>query len=654
MSYALKHTKQRKHTNREAHMILNDLNQPIIESTELDEFFEALCAANYENYEGLIKAHNINFETLLPFASWSSKSYQRICLASNEECELILLCWDKGQKTPIHSHDGQKCWVYFAKGEFEEFLYAKGEKNNLLQKNSVAEGQVTFLTDEIGFHSLENKSSGLGMTLHLYANPITKCQVYSESKKEFENKELQYDIDLSDSNRDTEMSADLLTFIQLSQELLKDENDNPVSQRIPSSELKKVLNIGLEENGINEDQFVETLKKIVLATPKTSSSLFFNQLFGGRESKAVLGDLLAVMLNNSMYTYKVGGVQVGIEKEIINQVIDRLDYGPHAGGTFPSGGSMSNFMAILMARDKVNEVSRQTGLKINMIAYTSAESHYSIEKNAAFIGIGRENVRKIPVNEVGEMRVDSLKAAIDKDLEAGNTPFFVNATAGTTVLGAFDPIKELGEVCRAYNIWMHVDGAYKGSVLLSEKYKHLLEGSNQADSFSFNPHKMLGAPLTCSVIVVKDKKHLHDSFSNNAEYLYQTDEDDYNLGKTSFQCGRRNDALKLWTLWKSKGRKGLERIVDKQFELADYAREYVRNHPDYELYSFDDSIAICFNYKNISADQLCTDLYEHDELMVGYGKFKENEFVRMVTINHANTKEDIEHFFKVIEAFYTN
>ncbi|MFT5621923.1 MAG: cysteine dioxygenase, partial [Flavobacteriaceae bacterium] len=101
-------------------MILNELTTSITESVELNDFFDALCEANYENYEGLIKEHNINFETLLPFASWSSESYQRICLANNDDCELILLCWDEGQKTPIHSHDGQKCWVYFAKGEFEE------------------------------------------------------------------------------------------------------------------------------------------------------------------------------------------------------------------------------------------------------------------------------------------------------------------------------------------------------------------------------------------------------------------------------------------------------------------------------------------------------------------------------------------------------
>jgi len=162
---------------------------------------------------------------------------------------------------------------------------------------------------------------------------------------------------------------------------------------------------------------------------------------------------------------------------------------------------------------------------------------------------------------------------------------------------------------------------------------------------------MIGAPLTCSLLLVKDETHLYDSFSNDANYLYQTDHDDFNLGKTSLQCGRRNDALKFWTLWKSVGTKGLADIVDKQFELADIARNYVTNHPDYKLYSFEDSISVCFNYKNIPARDICTLLYENSHLLVGYGTFKEDEFIRLVTINDQNEQADILNFFNIIESF---
>jgi sulfinoalanine decarboxylase/sulfinoalanine decarboxylase/aspartate 1-decarboxylase len=133
--------------------------------------------------------------------------------------------------------------------------------------------------------------------------------------------------------------------------------------------------------------------------------------------------------------------------------------------------------------------------------------------------------------------------------------------------------------------------------------------------------------------------------------LYQTDHDEFNLGKTSLQCGRRNDALKFWTLWKSVGTKGLAKIVDHQFDLADVARERVRNNPDYTLYSYDESISICFNYKGIPARTICTALYEKAELLVGYGSFRDDEFIRLVTINAQNEKQDITQFFDIMERF---
>ena len=162
---------------------------------------------------------------------------------------------------------------------------------------------------------------------------------------------------------------------------------------------------------------------------------------------------------------------------------------------------------------------------------------------------------------------------------------------------------------------------------------------------------MLGTPLSCSIIVTKHRAQLHHSFSNEADYLYQTDGDDFNLGKTSLQCGRRNDALKLWTLWKSIGTNGLEQIVNKQFEMAQVARDYINQNDDYTLYSFDDSISVCFDYKDIPAKELCTALYENYELMVGFGKFNDAEFVRMVTINSLLEKEDILAFFNTLESF---
>tara|TARA_B100000787_G_scaffold170309_1_gene166155 strand:- start:35448 stop:36845 length:1398 start_codon:yes stop_codon:yes gene_type:complete len=444
---------------------------------------------------------------------------------------------------------------------------------------------------------------------------------------------------------------DLALFNELAEVLINEEQLNPVAERIEANQLYDTIDLSLNNTAMIDDEFKSLLSDILIATPKTATNLFFNQLFGGRQSKAVLGDLLAVLLNNSMYTYKVAGPQVGIEQEIIRQSCQLIGYGEKSNGTFPTGGSMSNYMALIMGRDAKDPECRLNGMTKPLIIYTSKESHYSNDKNASFAGIGRSNIRYIEADTEGKMIPEKLEEQIKEDIKNGGIPTYVNATAGTTVLGAFDPIDTIADITQKYNIWLHVDGAYCGSVMFSEKYKYLLRGIERSDSFSYNAHKMLGTPLTCSIILVNDKKHLLDSFSNDASYLYQTDGDDFNLGKTSFQCGRRNDALKFWTLWKSIGTKGLEQIVDQQFDLANVALAYIRSNPDYTLYSFDNSIGVCFNYKNVDPIALCTALYEHQETVVGFGSFKEDTFVRFVTINANNEKEHILNFFTILEDF---
>jgi len=440
-------------------------------------------------------------------------------------------------------------------------------------------------------------------------------------------------------------------FHRISNELLADEKEHPVAAHIPANELYDTLDLSLKSEPLGEVAFEKIVKELVFASTRTATPGFFNQLFGGRNEKAILGELLSVMLNNSMYTYKAAGAQVGVEKVILKEVCEKVGWGNQAGGTFAAGGSMTNFMSMVMARDVALPEARHKGMHQNLIVYTSELSHYSIPKNAAFCGIGRDNVRYIPTDKEGRIEVSDFEEMIKQDLAEGGMPMMINLTAGTTVMAAFDPIRSLNAICKKYNLWMHVDGAYCGSVIFSDKYRHLIDGIELVDSFSFNAHKMIGTPLSCSIIVVKDKKHLYDSFSNDASYLYQTDDDGFNLGKTSLQCGRRNDALKFWTLWKSIGTNGLENIVDHLFALAETATKYVKSNDDYTLYSYDDTIAICFNYKGIPARDICTLLYEYSELLVGYGSYKGVEFIRLITINSQNEHQDILNFFSTLEQF---
>ena len=144
---------------------------------------------------------------------------------------------------------------------------------------------------------------------------------------------------------------------------------------------------------------------------------------------------------------------------------------------------MSNFMSMIIARDKKNNQLKDKGFKKdNFTAHTSKISHYSVAKNASFCGLGKENVRYIPTNDQGQMDVKILENQIKEDLNNGLIPFYINATSGTTVLCAFDNIDEISKLAKKYDLWLHVDGAFGGSVLFSDKYKHLIKGVENSDS----------------------------------------------------------------------------------------------------------------------------------------------------------------------------
>ena len=444
---------------------------------------------------------------------------------------------------------------------------------------------------------------------------------------------------------------DLELFNEIIKEFLNEEKTTPASKFISPENIMKEIDIKLDKHPLDNEKYKKLLKQLINSTPKSSSKHFFNQLYGGRHSKAVLGDLLAVILNTSMATFKIAGPQVIVEKTILETISNLVGYSNESGGTFPTGGSMSNFMSVVMARDKMDLSINKRGMSKTLIAYTSDCSHYSIAKNASFAGIGRENVRYILSNNRGQIDIISLEKEIKKDIDRGLTPFYLNATAGTTVLGAFDPVKKLVNICKRYKIWLHLDGAFGGSVIFSKNLKNLVEGIENADSFCFNAHKTLGAPLSTSVLLVKKKKYLYKSFDNDAQYLYQTHDKDYNLGSSSFECGRRNNALKLWSMWKAIGTEGMSNIIERQFKLADFARKYVKNNKNYRLFSFENSLSICFNYQDIDPQDLCSKLYKNNVLLVGYGQFKNQKFIRLVIVNIQNNEEEILNFFKNVEDF---
>lgn len=191
---------------------------------------------------------------------------------------------------------------------------------------------------------------------------------------------------------------------------------------------------------------------------------------------------------------------------------------------------------------------------------------------------------------------DELTREIQKAYADGKKPFMVNATCGTTVLGAFDDLEEISHICNRYNVWMHIDACLGGTALFSNKHKSLLQGMEKANSITFNPHKTLGVPLQCSLFLIKEKGFLDACNSSHADYLFQQDkfyDVSYDTGDKSIQCGRKVDAFKFWLMLKSHGTAELSHLVDHAFACAHYLAGKMRVHDGFRL------VLDTFQYTNV-------------------------------------------------------
>ncbi|XP_023287909.1 acidic amino acid decarboxylase GADL1 [Orussus abietinus] len=364
----------------------------------------------------------------------------------------------------------------------------------------------------------------------------------------------------------------------------------PVVKFLHPQELQETLPTALGDEGATEAEIEEVLRQIIRHSVRTNSPHFHNQLYGGVDDYGLAGAWFTEAFNTSQYTYEVAPVFTLLERVVIEQTLRVLGYPevPFADGILSPGGSIANMYGIVLARfRKLPEVKVKglSGLP-PLALFTSKGGHYSIEKAAHWLGLGTESVHEVKTDDLGRMDLGDLKKSIVKSRSNGRVPFFVNATAGTTVLGAFDPISEIAEICEEEDLWLHVDACFGGTLLLSEKYRDRLRGIEKSDSVVWNPHKMLGAPLQCSLFLVKGKDTLHKANSAGAKYLFQQDkfyDVSWDTGDKSIQCGRKTDALKLWLMWKARGTKGLQMTIDTAMSAADYFLNKIKNREGFRL-----------------------------------------------------------------------
>src|ERR1051326_5476199 len=327
-------------------------------------------------------------------------------------------------------------------------------------------------------------------------------------------------------------------------------------------ELEKLFDEPLPEKGIALEEILARFREDVAPNAMgVPSPRYFGQFNPTPLPIGVWADALSSML----------------EARAIRWLCDLLNYGPQSFGTLASGGSEANLIALKCARDSVDREIKDRGVRKaagDLVIYASEQCHYSIDKSADILGLGREGLRKIPTDERFHISLEALKETIAADREAGLVPCCIVGVAGTTSTGVIDPLESLAEIARENRCWYHVDAAYGGPLAFSLRHKEMLRGIELADSITFDPHKWMFVPFACGATLVRDGgRVLRDAFDMTPEYLSE-DRGGADVEFDFFRYGqmgtRRFNSLKLWMAMKFMGREGYARPVERHIELTKY------------------------------------------------------------------------------------
>jgi L-2,4-diaminobutyrate decarboxylase len=284
-----------------------------------------------------------------------------------------------------------------------------------------------------------------------------------------------------------------------------------------------------------------------------------------------------------------------VEKEIVRWLADLAGFPETSEGTAVSGGSAANLTGLLAARARFDAGKRP-------IVVASADAHYSIARAAAIMGIPNVDVLKVATDDAHRMDVGALEEALSAvEAREDAAVLAIVATAGSTATGAFDKLDEIALLRDRFRTWLHVDAAHGASVLLSESLRRLVTGLERADSFSWDPHKMMFMPLSLGTILVRDGRWLRRAFEADAPYLFNASNE--NIGEMTIQCSKRADAIKLWLMLRAHGVAPIVETMERVTAITRHLYERIVASEDFEPVHEPELNILCFRKRGLDDEQ---------------------------------------------------
>jgi aromatic-L-amino-acid/L-tryptophan decarboxylase len=374
---------------------------------------------------------------------------------------------------------------------------------------------------------------------------------------------------------------------------------------------------------------------------------FFGFVPGCPTWPGILGDFVAAGANVFAGTWLQSAGPSTAELVVIDWFRQWLDWPPETSGILVSGGSQANLTALGCARDTVPATSDR------VVVYLSSEGHSSVARAVRVLGFRDDQVRLVPVDELHRIRPDALQALIQADVAAGHEPFLAVANAGSTNTGAVDALDELADLCHEHGIWLHVDAAYGGFAVLTERGRVALRGIERADSATLDPHKWLYQPYEAGCVLVREGARLGGAFRIMRDYLQDTlvGGRDVNFADRGIQLTRSARALKLWLSLKYFGVGAFRAAIDRSLDVAAHLQAVVEETPELELLSPAMLGVVCFRrrYPELGESDaehanaaLVERLRESGEGLVSSTRIGGRYALRMCVLNHRSGEDDVE------------
>ena len=381
---------------------------------------------------------------------------------------------------------------------------------------------------------------------------------------------------------------------------------------------------------------------------------------------AGLFDAVSSITNQVMAIYEMGPWATAVEHALVTALCQKVGWPKGYGtGLLTHGGSLANLTALLTARNVTLPGSWENGVPANAVLITHADAHYCVTRSAGILGLGSRQVVKAPLDALGRMDAVQLDQLIEQLKSAGRQIMAVSSCACATPTGAFDDLQRIADVCEKHSVWLHVDAAHGGGLLMSRQHRHKLSGIERADSIVWDAHKIMFVPALCAAVLYKDRAHRFETFQQNAPYLFDPSAPgmaDIDSGMRTIECTKRALGFGLWGLWSLFGEEIFEQLVDQTIGLAREFFEMLNAAEDFETVHDPECNIVAFRYRptfmlNASPEEmdqfqreLRTNLIRSGSFYIVQTTLAQRAALRVCVMNPMTTTEDLSELLQAIRS----